>query len=107
MSLPRFEKIRNQRQREFESKLLTLATPKPKNRFLTFINAPFTLWFLSAIVLGFGGLYYTAYRQCVVDATKIGEDYSLYRTELINRQISLAIAIASAKKFADIETLQT
>jgi hypothetical protein len=76
MGLPRFEKLRNRRQREFESKLLTLATPKPKNRFLTFINAPFTLWFLSAVVLGFGSVYFTAYKQCIIDGTKLSEDYT-------------------------------
>jgi hypothetical protein len=106
MRLPRFEKLRNRRQREFESKLLTLATPKPKSRFLAFINAPFTLWFLSAVVLGFGSIYYTAYKQCIADGTKISEDYSLYRTEMINRQISLAIAIKSAKTLADVYKVQ-
>lgn len=102
MGLPRFEKLRNRRQREFESKLLTLATPKPQNRFLAFLNAPFTLWLLSAVVLGFGSVYYTAYKQCITDGTKISEDYMLYRTELLNRQISLAIAIPSAKTLADV-----
>jgi hypothetical protein len=102
MVLPRFEKLRNRRQREFESKLLTLATPKPKNRLLTFINAPFTLWFLSAVVLGFGSVYYTAYKQCIIDGTKLSEDYMLYRTEMVNRQISLAYVITSAKTLADI-----
>ena len=97
-----FEKLRNRRQREFESKLLTLATPKPKNRFLAFINAPFTLWLLSAVVLGFGSVYYTAYKQCIMDGTKLSEDYMLYRTEMIHRQISLANAITSAKTLADI-----
>lgn len=106
MRLPRFEKIRNQRQREFESALLKLAAPKPKNRFLAIINAPFTLWFLSAIVLGFGGVYYTTYKQCIVDATKISEDYLLHRVELIHRQISFAIAVESAKTLADVDKLQ-
>jgi hypothetical protein len=106
MRLPRLEKLRNKRQREFESKLLTLATPKPKNRFLSIINAPFTLWLLSATVLGFGSIYYTAYKQCIVDGTKISENYSMYRLELLNRQISLAIAIGSAKTFAEIFKLQ-
>jgi hypothetical protein len=102
MGLPRFEKLRNRRQREFESKLLTLATPEPKNRFLAFINAPFTLWLLSAVVLGFGGIYYTAYKQCIMDGAKLSEDYMLYRTEMIHRQISLANVITSAKTLADI-----
>jgi hypothetical protein len=106
MGLPRFEKLRNRRQREFESKLLSLATPKPRNRFLAVINAPFTLWFLSAVVLGFGSVYYTTYKQCVVDATKISDDYSLYRTELIHRQISLAHTIKSAKTLAEVYKAQ-
>ena len=91
MGLRRFEKLRNRRQREFESKLLTLATPKPKNRFLAFINAPFTLWLLSAVVLGFGSVYYTAYKQCIMDGTKLSEDYMLYRTEMtVNDMVHLA-----------------
>jgi hypothetical protein len=102
MRLPRFEKFRNQRQREFEAKLLTLATPKPKSRFLAFINAPLFIWFLSAVVLGFASIYYTTYKQCIVDGTKLSEDYMLYRTEMIHRQISLANAITSAKTLADV-----
>jgi hypothetical protein len=102
MALPKFEKLRNRRQRGFESKMLTLATPKQKNRFFAFINAPFTLWFLSAVVLGFGSVYFTAYKQCMMDGTKLSEDYMLYRTETIHRQISLASVIGSAKTLAEI-----
>lgn len=102
MKMPRFEKLRNQRQRAFESKLLAALSPKPKSRLLAIINAPFTLWFLSAVVLGFAGVYYTTYKQCILDGTKLSEEYMLYRTELLHRQISFAEFIQSAKTLADV-----
>lgn len=105
MKFPKYEKIRNKRQRDFETRMLSLATPRPKNRFFVLLNAPFTLWFLSAVVLGFSSLYYTAYKQCRADAAKVRDDYSIYAPELMNRQIAFAISLGSAKSIADVNRL--
>lgn len=85
--------------------MLSLAMQKPKSRFVAIINAPFTLWFLSAVVLGFVSLYYTAYKQCRLDAAKARDEYSLYAPELVNRQISFAISLGTAKSIADVDRL--
>lgn len=37
-----------------------------------------------------------------MDGTKLSEDYMLYRTEMINRQVSLANLMESAKTLAEI-----
>jgi hypothetical protein len=107
MRLSRFEKFRNKRQHNFEVRLLTQTTLKPTSRFIRIINAPFTIWLMSALVLGFGSLYYATYKQCVIDATKLGQDYSLYRAELVHRQVSLGLALYKAKTSADILKLQS
>jgi hypothetical protein len=80
------DSLRHKRERAFQASVLA-ALEKPKeNRVWAFLNKPFTLWFLSLILLTVGGSYFSAYRQCQQDAYTQIDQFQKLRRELLERE---------------------
>lgn len=93
------------REREFQNRVLAALEKPKRNRFLAFINAPAFLWLLSVIVLSIGGTYYTNYKQCMADAESLDRDFRSARLKLLGRQFALIPSMLKAKSFEELRTL--
>jgi hypothetical protein len=86
---------------------LSPQTPRP-HLLIRCLNAPFTLWLLSAIVLTVGGAYFSGHQKCEADTEKIITNYYKLQIELMERLEHIQAGVASAKSLQDInDTLQT
>jgi hypothetical protein len=90
--MPRYEKIRNQRDRAFKKRSIA---PK-RNIVLAIINSAFFLWFLSAVLLTVGGGYITNHQQCMRDADALIERRHTISQELNGRENALLSELEAA-----------
>jgi hypothetical protein len=60
--------------------------------FLSTLNKPFTLWFLSSVAIGLGGAFYTEYKDCRSMIEKTSERENRLTIEIRNRSIPLFAA---------------
>jgi hypothetical protein len=90
--MPKYEKIRNRRERAFQDKLLTI--PK-RSRIGIVINSAFFIWCISALFLTLGGGYVTNHQQCMREADQIIERKKLISQEGAGRRLAFSIALES------------
>lgn len=67
------------------------------NRVLKVLNAPITIWFLSAIFLSVGGTYYATFQQCHRDFNLFREQYDKIANEYLTRRRIIAGRLIEAK----------
>jgi hypothetical protein len=90
--MPKYEKIRNERDRASQKRLLT---PK-RNTVLAVINSAFFIWCISAALLTVGGGYVTNHQQCMREADQIIERRNLFSQELSSRRLAFSTALENA-----------
>jgi hypothetical protein len=101
--MPKYEKIRNQRERAFQKRSIV---PK-RNIVLATINSAFFLWFLSAVLLTVGGGYITNHQQCMRDAEVLIERGDMIYHELNGRQDALLSELEDATTLSKLPTLSS
>jgi len=92
--MPKYEMLRNKRERAFQELLLTSA-PK-RNVGLAIINSGFFIWFLSAVLLTVGGGYVTNHQQCMREADQLIERRNLISQEMFGRQLAFSVTLENA-----------
>jgi hypothetical protein len=91
------EVLRRKREREFQARMLaSIEKPKP-NRLLTLINAPISLWLLSAIALSFGAAVYQTRNQCSDKSEALIANQFRTRNEIDRRIYYFKEAVLSTK----------
>ena len=88
--MPKYEKIRNERDRAHQKK--SLGVPK-RNVVLAVINSGFFLWLLSAALLTGGGGYITNHQECMREANQLIQRRSLVSEEMFGRLVAYLGAI--------------
>ena len=86
MRLSRDSRLREKREREFQTRVLAALETLARPRRVGILNRPFVLWMLSAVILSFGGWAYGAYHQCITEARAISAIYAMYGYEIFYRQ---------------------
>lgn len=103
MPLSPEDRVREKRDRKFQTRILAALEKKPRTiRWLVLLNTPIAIWLLSVIFITLGGGYFTAYRQCIDDGRVISRTYSTYKYEIFYRQDAIVKAISQAKTMADL-----
>lgn len=96
------EPQQQERDRDFQQRLLA-AVEKPKpNRFFKFINAPLFLWALSVAFVTAGGSYFTERTECLRNAEDVAGRYAKISHELFVRRASINQIILKAGSVNDI-----
>lgn len=69
---------------------------------LKILNAPITIWLLSAVVIGLFGAMYDDVRRCRAESQSAATSYHRLGAEIANRRSALHRAIKSASSISDL-----
>jgi hypothetical protein len=77
---------------EFKNRIISLLERAPKNRTFEILNSAFFLWIMSALLVGFGGSFFNAQSQCIVESEKLIAEAARMDSELSYRSFKMAVA---------------
>ncbi len=74
-----------------------------KSVIISSLNAPITIWALSAAFITIGGTYFTSHKQCLRDADSLAEKIKLTADELNYRNEVMMSIIENAKSGSELK----
>ena len=107
MKLTPFDRLRSQRENDFQKRVLAALEKSKRNRFLAIVNSPFFLWLASAAFLTIGGAYFASHQQCVREADLLADAYQKLAKEVLHRQEQLVDILFQAKNMTDVRNAIT
>jgi hypothetical protein len=82
-----------------------MSSEPTKHEFIAFLNSPFLLWVLSAIVLTVGGAYFTSRAECISQAQRASDNFYSVKDEIEARQRAIWRAVLDAGNIASVKSV--
>lgn len=97
MKLTPGELLRNNREREFQKRILAAVEKPNRGRSVwAVLNSPFVIWLFTACMITLVGAYLSANQQCVAEAERIIESVAKLDAEIVQRQGHIIRSINAA-----------